>query len=175
MNSSHCQLYAAVFSAFVAGVACMVYADQPETYTNRVPRIAYRPVVTNKVMNSDGSFTTFYANSALFSRRQYRTGDMEEVYTNGLIRKTFWRRPGSRLFSKRLLKNNLIEAGVWYMMKTNMMNTVATGNETLWDEWADSTTLEEDNQMIVNAFQQLRGLGLSESRIEAIKAASVAE
>lgn len=76
-----------------------------------------------------------------------------------------------RSLSKVKLMRALKARSLWIPVKAFI-----EASEDYADEWALSTTLDEDNALIVSAVAALKAqLGLTDERVEAILAASVAE
>jgi hypothetical protein len=79
--------------------------------------------------------------------------------------------PPPRSLSKVKLMRALKARSLWLPVKAFI-----EASEDYADEWALSTTLDEDNALIVSAVAALKAqLGLTDEQVEAILAASVAE
>lgn len=79
--------------------------------------------------------------------------------------------PPPRSLSKVKLMRALKARSLWIPVKAFI-----EASEDYADEWALSTTLDEDNALIVSAVAALKAqLGLTDEQVEAILAASVAE
>ena len=79
--------------------------------------------------------------------------------------------PPPRSLSKVMLMRALKARSLWLPVKAFI-----EASEDYADEWALSTTLDEDNALIVSAVAALKqSLGLTDEQVEAILAASVAE
>lgn len=79
--------------------------------------------------------------------------------------------PPPRSLSKVKLMRALKARELWFPVKAFI-----EASEDYSDEWELSTTLDEDNELIVSAIAALKAqLGLTDEQVEAILAASVAE
>lgn len=79
--------------------------------------------------------------------------------------------PPPRSLSKVKLMRALKARELWFPVKSFI-----EASEDYSDEWELSTTLDEDNELIVSAIAALKAqLGLTDEQVEAILAASVAE
>lgn len=79
--------------------------------------------------------------------------------------------PPPRSLSKVRLMRALKARELWFPVKAFI-----EASEDYSDEWELSTTLDEDNELIVSAIAALKAqLGLTDEQVEAILAASVAE
>lgn len=79
--------------------------------------------------------------------------------------------PPPRSLSKVRLMRALKARELWFPVKSFIQ-----ASEDYSDEWELSTTLDEDNELIVSAIAALKAqLGLTDEQVEAILAASVAE
>lgn len=79
--------------------------------------------------------------------------------------------PPPRSLSKVRLMRALKARELWFPVKSFIQ-----ASEDYSDEWGLSTTLDEDNELIVSAVAALKAqLGLTDEQVEAILAASVAE
>lgn len=79
--------------------------------------------------------------------------------------------PPPRSLSKVRLMRALKARELWFPVKSFIQ-----AREDYSDEWELSTTLDEDNELIVSAIAALKqSLGLTDEQVEAILAASVAE
>ena len=79
--------------------------------------------------------------------------------------------PPPRSLSKVKLMRALKSKGLWLPVKTFI-----AASEDYADEWELSTTLDEDNELIVSAVAALKAqLGLTDEQVEEILSASVAD
>ena len=79
--------------------------------------------------------------------------------------------PGFRELSRVKLYRKFRSLGIWEQVKAWMQS-----QEGVWEEWEYSTTLDENNELVVDAKAALRdNFGLTDDEIEGIVSESVAE